>query len=90
MVITSKGYTMAFFTRAIKSATAKTISNVGISGVLSPKGGTTSVKVQTLNGFLGGSLSAIENGKGRFAGFGKTSRSRVLKALSLRKKNGTV
>ena len=86
----SKGYTINYFSTVIKTFTTGKLTSLGVVGAVAPIGGVTSIKVQALNSWLGGNLLAIESGKGRFAGFGKTSKTRLLKALNLRYKNGTV
>ena len=86
----SKGYTINYFSNTIKLASVGKVSKLGIIKLIAPRIGVKSVKIAALNLWLGGDLLAIEAGKGRFAGLGKTSKTRLLKALALRYKNGVV
>ena len=88
----SKGYTLNYFINTISSASNRQIEQNGVFRVISPRLGGTSVKAQALVNFLGGhgTTFSVVNGSGRFAGFGKTPRARLLKALKLRKRNGSL
>ena len=85
----SKGYTIAFFINEINTKVKrKNNSFTGIINLISPTYGVESVKFKTLNSFVGGGYVDIVNGYGKYAGFGKTPKTRLLKALKLRKKFG--
>ena len=92
----SKGYTLNFFIDAVENTTASVwnentfLGNIHYGDVISPRAGITSVKVEVLNEFLGFELGDIVDGVGDFAKLGKTPRTRLLKALRLRKKNGNI
>ena len=86
----SKGYTISYFSGIIGSASVGSLKKLGVASVVAPRLGKNSIKIEALNTWLGGNLFAIESGKGRFAGLGKSSRTRLLKALALRYKNGIV
>ena len=85
----SKGYTINYFVNTIKGAKAAALKS-DVYEAISPRNGFFSVKAIALDNFLGGETLAyqIAEGIGSFEGLGKTPRSRLLKALSLRKKNG--
>lgn len=83
----SKGYTIAFFIREINSKVKSSNSTSVIVNTISPTYGVASVKLGTLSDFIG-SFNNVANGVGKYAGFGKTPKTRLLKALKLRKKNG--
>jgi len=91
----SKGYTIPFFINTVRDTTlaqwshATTASRVNYGTVISPLKGASSVKVKVLSKLLGGNLSAIVAGKGKFGALGLTPRGRLLKALSIRS-NGFV
>lgn len=85
----TKGYTISYFIKVLSSTTNTQLRN-GVSSVLSPRKGATSVKVRVLNSLLSGNTSAILNGTGRFASYGSTPRGRLLTALRNRKRNGSV
>lgn len=86
----SKGYTINFFVNTLKGVTNTQLNNNGVFNVVSPRLGRFSVKANTLNNFLGGQAAYIEYGTGAFAKLGKTPRTRLLKALKLRKQFGYV
>jgi hypothetical protein len=86
----SKGYTINFFVNTLVNATNSQINKNGIFNVVSPRLGVNSVKAETLNNFLGGQAASIAYGTGKFAVLGKTPRTRLLKALKLRKQFGYV
>jgi hypothetical protein len=84
----SKGYTINFFINTLTGATNTQIDNYGVFNVVSPRYGAGSVKAEALNTLLDGSVCDIAAGAGKFAKLGKTSRTRLLKALRIRKKFG--
>jgi hypothetical protein len=86
----SKGYTINFFINTLTGVTNTQINNNGVFNVVSPVYGAASVKAVALDTFLGGQTASIANGTGAFAALGKTPRTRLLKALKLRKKFGYV
>lgn len=83
----SKGYTIAFFINELQSKAKPSNSAASIANVISPIYGVDSVKFSTLNSLVG-NFGLVANGIGKYAGFGKTPKTRLLKALKLRKKNG--
>ena len=85
----SKGYTITFFINEIQSkvSSKNSVSAVAIANAISPNNGLSGVKLATLNDFVGNYYDVV-NGTGKYAGFGKTPRTRLLKALKLRKKHG--
>ena len=86
----SKGYTINFFINTLSGVTNTQINNNGVFNVVSPVYGSSSVKATTLDTFLGGNTQEITQGLGRFSVLGKTPRTRLLKALKLRKQYGFV
>lgn len=86
----SKGYTINFFINTFKGTTNTQLNNNGVFSVVSPRHGISSVKATALNTFLDGYTLSIANGTGVFAKLGKTPRTRLLKALKLRKQFGYV
>ena len=86
----SKGYTINFFINTLSGVTNTQINNNGLFNVVSPVYGVNSVKAQALDNWLGGNTASIAFGTGKFAALGKTPRTRLLKALKLRKKFGYV
>lgn len=86
----SKGYTINFFINALTGVTNTAINNNGVFNVVSPMYGVNSVKAAALNTWLGGNAASIAFGTGKFATLGKTPRTRLIKALKLRKKFGYV
>ena len=83
-------YTIPFLINYVKGTTISdwnavtTSGRINFASVISPIGGSSSVKIQTLNSLLGGNLRAVVHGSGTFSNFGKTPRARLLKALRLR------
>jgi len=86
----SKGYTINFFVNTLKGSTNTQLNNYGVFNVVSPVYGANSVKASTLNTFLGGNTASIAAGVGAFSKLGKTPRTRLIKALKLRKQFGYV
>lgn len=84
----SKGYTINFFVQTLKNVSAKTVANRGVYDVVSPRYGAFSTKAEALDQWLSYNVSAITQGQGRFASYGKTARARLLTALRNRKVNG--
>lgn len=84
-----KGYTLNYLIEQVKGTTNAQIQNNGIYQTLSPRAGVYSVKGDVLDNFLFNNTAAIVAGAGIFATFGKTPKTRLLKALKLRKKTGT-
>ena len=83
----SKGYTIAFFINEIQSKVSSRGDASALVKAISPVYGINSVKIGALDTFVG-NLGRVVNGNGKYAGFGKTPKSRLLKALRLRKKLG--
>jgi len=84
----SKGYTIAFLINEVKTKLkSSNISPLSVAHTLSPNKGLNSVKIEALNTFIG-NFTGVVNGKGKYAGYGKTPKTRLLKALKLRKKLG--
>lgn len=86
----SKGYTISFFINTLTNTTNSTLNTQGVFSAVSPLYGAESVKAKALDNYLGGNAVKIATGKGAFAKLGKTPRTRLIKALKLRKKNGYV
>lgn len=85
----SKGYTISYFVNVLSNARTSQVLNAdAVYSTVSPRFGYASVKARALDTWLNHKTTAIANGYGRFASFGKTPRARVLKALRLRKQNG--
>ena len=85
----TKGYTLNYFIGAISNVSDKALVSNGVYSAISPRRGSDSVKALMLDVWLGHKTSQIVSGKGNFKSFGKTPRARLLKALRLRKKNGS-
>jgi hypothetical protein len=87
----SKGYTISYFVKAISKASNGELKN-SVYSVVAPRGGFNTVKAHALDAWLGGPgfAARVAKGTGRFAGFGNSARTRLLKALRLRKKNGSL
>lgn len=83
----SKGYTITFFINELTTKVKGKKTAGSIVDAISPTYGKSSVKFSTLNNFVG-NFDAVANGTGKYAGFGKTPKARLLKALKLRKKFG--
>lgn len=83
----SKGYTIQFFINEINTKVKSSYNAHNFVNAISPIYGNQSVKIQTLNSLVG-NFNKVANGIGKYAGYGKTPKSRVLKALRLRKKLG--
>lgn len=83
----SKGYTIAFFINELESKVGRNSSVNNVISTISPRYGLDSVKLNALNVFVG-NFTNVANGTGKYAGFGKTPRTRLLKALKMRKKFG--
>jgi hypothetical protein len=83
----SKGYTIQFFINEISTKVNRGNDVNAFIKAISPVYGINSVKIGALDNFIG-DLNKVANGRGRYAGFGKTPKARVLKALKLRKKLG--
>lgn len=83
----SKKYTITYFINEIQTKTKGSHGSLGVVNAISPTYGLDSVKIETLNSLIG-DFNAVVNGFGKYAGFGKTPRTRLLKALKLRKKFG--
>lgn len=83
----TKGYTISYFIKLFSSTRNRVIVSKGLFDTVSPRFGSTSVRAQVLNKWLGGKASSIVNGTGKFASYGETPRARLLKALKLRKQN---
>ena len=86
----SKGYTINYFVKTLKSVNASTLAKTGVYGVVSPRFGSLSTKALALDVWLFGHTGDIFAGRGIYASFGKTSRARLLTALARRKKFGYV
>lgn len=84
---TTKGYTISYFIKLLSGTRNRSLVNNGVYDTVSPRFGSTSVRAQVLNRWLGGKTSSIVNGTGKFAAYGETPRARLLKALKLRKQN---
>ena len=86
----SKGYTINYYTNLFKSASPRRLTPTNLPDFVSPVYGSSSVKFDQLNSFLSGKIFEIARGHGSFANLGKTPRARILNALSLRKKYGSI
>lgn len=84
----SKGYTLNYFINVLSNT--RTVSNIAVYSTFSPRFGKASVKARALDAWLDNQTLEIARGHGRFAHLGKTPRSRLLKALRLRKQNGFI
>jgi hypothetical protein len=87
---TTKGYTLQYFINLFTTTTSRQLNTNGVYSVASPRRGVNSVRADVLDLWLGNHTTAIVNGTGSFAKFGKSSRARLLKALSNRKNTGSV
>ncbi len=85
----SKGYTINYFIKLFTNTTNSELKTKGVDNVVSPRYGSSSVKVDTLDNFLDYKTLDVTTGSGQYAQLGKTPRARILKALKLRKKNGS-
>ena len=85
-----KGYTLSYFIDQVKATNAKKLSTENVYSTLSPRNGFSSSKSAALDNFLNGHTTAITSGVGFFSTYGKTARTRLLKALKLRKATGSV
>ena len=84
-----KGYTLNYLIEQVKNTTNTEITTNGIYNTLSPRAGVYSVKGDVLDGFLFHNTQAVVAGAGIFATYGKTPKTRLLKALKLRKTTGS-
>lgn len=82
----TKKYTINLLISEVSSLTPSSFSSVKtLTSALSPRTGATSAKVAALNSFLNGNLTRIVNGTGNYSSFGKTPRTRIVRALRARK-----
>jgi hypothetical protein len=86
----SKGYTIQSFINLFSGVSNTTLTNVGVETVVSPRFGDLSVRMEALDTWLEGDTHAIVAGSGVYSTFGKTARTRLVKALKNRQKYGTV
>lgn len=84
----SKGYTISYFVNVFSNT--RQVANTSVYAAVSPRFGHASVKARALDAWLDNQTLSIARGQGRFASFGKTPRARLLKALRLRKRNGSL
>ena len=87
---TTKGYTLQYFIDLFTGTTTRQLNKNGIYNVVSPRDGALSVRADVLDTWLSYNTTAVVNGTGTFANFGKTSRTRLLRALRNRKNTGSV
>jgi len=84
----SKGYTMSYFINEItEKVSTRDRASVAIKKLF-PNKGTDSVKYQALCNWLGADFFRVACGVTKYNGLGKTSKTRLLKALKFRKKTG--
>ena len=86
----TKGYTLQYFIDLFTNTTSRQLNSNGVYRTVSPRLGSVSVRADVLDTWLSNNTTAIVNGTGNFATFGKTPRTRLLKALRNRKTNGYV
>ena len=86
----TKGYTIQYFIDLFDGTTSRQLNRNGVYNVVSPRRGYDSVRAEVLDFWLGNQTTNIVKGHGKFATFGASPRSRLLKALRLRKTNGSV
>jgi hypothetical protein len=82
-----KGYTINFFINEVKNTSNRELAT-SVARAVAPRGGVNSGKFQALCGFLGSATTvrAIVNGSNKkLASLGKTPKTRLLRALRLRK-----
>lgn len=86
MSFTTKKYTINLLVNEVASLSNTQVSSVqSLANSISPRAGVSSAKFYALNRYVGGNITAVINGRGRFSSFGKTARSRILTALRARK-----
>jgi hypothetical protein len=86
----TKAYTIQYFIDLFEGTTSRNLTRHGVYNVVSPRKGYDSVRAEVLDYWLGNQTNFIVNGTGKFSTFGASQRSRLLKALRLRKTNGSV
>lgn len=89
----SKGYTIEFYIREIsglnnKAITNKLLQTTGLWVIISPKLGIFSVKYKKLSNLLGYEANLVAKGIDKYSNLGKTPKTRLIKALKIRKKYG--
>lgn len=82
---TTKGYTINYFIDLFTNTTNRQLVTNGVSAVVSPRFGATSVRAKVLDRLLNYDVIEIVNGFYDYSSFGSTPRTRILKALRLRK-----
>ncbi len=85
----SKGYTINYFVNELSQVHPSVFNYTDVAHVVSPRFGANSMKFTALNNFLHGMTTVIAYDED-FKDLGKTPRARVLKALKMRKKLGSV
>ena len=83
----SKGYTITYFIQELQSKCALKENKWMIIFKLCPKYSIYSAKFKALDKWLDGKFYEIADGNGKYAGYGKHPRTRIIKALQLRKKH---
>jgi len=84
----TKAYTLASLITEVSNLKPSQVTTlVTFKSAVSPRVATTAVsaKLYTIDNFLNGKLVSIINGSGKFASYGKTGRTRLLRALKNRK-----
>ena len=87
---TTKGYTLQYFINLVSNTTNSQYNRNSVYDVISPTRGFNSVRSYVLDTWLNNATTSIVEGTGVYSTFGKTPRTRLLKALRNRKTTGTV
>ena len=83
--MTTKAYTLNLLINEVSSIPATVGSLANLTSIISPRAGSTSAKVAALENFLNGKLVNVFYGNNGYAKFGKTPRTRLVRALRARK-----
>ena len=84
----ASSYTIPYFIREINKLNNKCIEHFGIADALCTRKGVSSVKFRKLSMYLGYFATGVARGSGDYYKLGKTPKTRLIKALQLRKKYG--
>lgn len=86
----SKGYTLAYYIREIQKHGRRNNSYNELICAVCPRRGRRSVKFRQLCNWLGSRWLDILDGQGKYQGYGRTPKTRVLNVLKFRKRHGFV
>jgi hypothetical protein len=85
-MFTTKAYTINLLISEISALSVAQVSSVSsLANAISPRAGVSSAKFSALNSFLSNQLSSVVSGSAAYSSFGKTAKTRVIRALRARK-----